>query len=442
MCDATSAADASLGITVCGQQARTSHGVNSTPNSPSALPWRLWHGLLLAGVTILGALPRAVRIGAHGGFSWDESYYVPAAREYLDGTFTSNFEHPPLAKWAIAGGIELLGDEQIGWRLGVLVAGIATIPLTWLLVRHLLQSVWWATLAAVLVATDGLLIVQSRTAVLDGLLPPLLVGAALCITVHLDRHDRGRLSGWLLAGGALLGAAVAVKWQAGSALVGVLVAFAITNRRDRRALLNTALAFAVMPLAVYVATYTGHFLDGLGPGEWVRLQRDMVDYHREFRLDHPSDSSPLTWLWLQRPVSYGSLHAPGRISIDMALGNIVLWWGFVASLPVLLYTWWRGRDRTVELVLLAWASLHLIWLVILRPGFLYYLTPMVPFMAIGLTWTVRQVATRWRLGQALPYVVGVAAITAFAFYLPVWTYMDISESWFHTLMLFKGWEPG
>ena len=416
--------------------------MNNTPNGTSALPWRIWHILVLVGVTVLGALPRVIRIGAHEGFSWDESYYVPAAREYLDGTFTSNFEHPPLAKWAIAAGIELLGDDPVGWRLAVLVGGVLTVPLTWLLVRRLLHSVWWATLAAVLVATDGLLIVQSRTAVLDGLLPPLLVGAALCVTVHLDRHDRGRLSGWLLAAGALLGAAVAVKWQAGSALVGVLVAFAITNRRDRRALLNVALAFTVVPLVVYVATYAGHFAQGgLTPRGFLTLQRNMVDYHRTFRVDHQSDSSPLTWLWMQRPVSYGSLHAPGRISIDMALGNIVLWWGFVASLPVMVFRWWRGRDRTVELVLLAWASLHLVWLVILRPGFLYYLTPLVPFMAIGVTWTAREIATRWRIGRVVPYVVAVASVVALGFYLPVWTYMDISESWFHTLMLFPGWEP-
>ncbi len=413
----------------------------SVNSDTPAHPWQWWHAVLLVVVTVGGALPRALRLGAHEGFSWDESYYVPAARDYLNGGFGTNFEHPPLAKWAIAAGIELLGDEQAGWRLASLVAGVATVPLTWLLVRRLLGSPWWASLAALFVATDGLLIEQSRTAVLDSLLPPFVVGAALCLTIHLDRHARRELSGWLVGAGALLGAGVAVKWQAGSALAGVLIAFAIVGRRDRRALACAVIAFGLVPLGVYVASYAGHFVDGLGPGGWLRLQRDMVDYHREFRVDHPSDSSPITWLWLQRPVSYGSLHAPGRIAIDLALGNIVLWWGFLASLPVLLVTWWRTRDRTVELVLLAWASLHLVWLVILRPGFIYYLTPLVPFMAVGVTWTIRAVVTRWRVARALPFVVGAAAIVVFALYLPVWTYLDMSEDRFQTLMLFEGWEP-
>jgi len=403
------------------------------------LSWREW--LLLLAVTAAAALPRARNVSRPPGFSWDEAYYVPAARSYLAGDLSVNFEHPPLAKWAIAGAIEVLGDEPLAWRLPALVAGIVTVPLVWLLVRRLLGSAWWATFAAVLVGTDGLLIVQSRTGLLDSLLPPLVTGAALCIVVHLDTRARGSLSPWLLGAGALLGAAVAVKWQAGTALLGVLAAFAIVGRHDRRALARAGLAFVVVPLAVYLASYTGHFLDGLSLGEWVSLQRRMADYHRTFRIDHPSDSSPLTWLWLQRPVSYGSAHSPGRIAVTMALGNPVLWWSFLASVPLLVAVWWRGRDRTVEVVLVAWTSLHLVWLIVLRPGFLYYLTPFVPFMAIGVTWALHLVARRFRFGVGAAALVGVGAVVAFVAYLPIWTYQDISEARFDDLLLFDGWEP-
>lgn len=403
--------------------------------------WRWWHPLLLLAVTVAGAIPRAARISAQNGFSWDEAYYVPAARGYLHGDFAQNFEHPPLAKWAIAAGIQLAGDKPFGWRLAALAAGILTIPLTWLLARRLFASVWWATFAAVLAATDGLLIVQSRTALLDSLLPPLVVGAALCIVVHVDRRPTKPLSAWLLGAGLLLGAAVAVKWEAGGVLVGVLVGFVVVGRRDWRNVAAAAVAFVAVPAAVYVASYTGHFQHGLSFTGFFRLQNAMLTYHRNFRVEHPSDSSPLTWLWLQRPVPYGSLNSPGRIAIHMALGNLALWWSFVASLPLLLVVWWRGRDRTVEVVLFAWAAMHLVWLVVLRPGFIYYLTPLVPFMAIGVTWSVRWVAMRWRLGWAVPAAVGSAALVVFVLYLPVWTYRDMSLERFHSLMLFDGWEP-
>ncbi len=116
---------------------------------------------------------------------------MPAARAYLHGDFSQNFEHPPLAKWAIAAGIKTVGDDAIGWRLAAAAAGVITIPLTFVLVRRLFASAWWATFAALLVSADGLLIVQSRTAILDSLLPPLVVGAALCIVIHLDGDRPG-----------------------------------------------------------------------------------------------------------------------------------------------------------------------------------------------------------------------------------------------------------
>jgi dolichyl-phosphate-mannose--protein O-mannosyl transferase len=407
----------------------------------SVVPWRWPHVVALIAVTVAGALPRAVRIGAHHGLSWDESYYVPAARAYLDGDFSQNFEHPALGKWAVAAGIQLLGDDPLGWRLAALTCGIATIPLTWLLVRRLLGSPWWATLAAALVATDGMLIVQSRTAILDSLLPPLIVGAALSIVIHLDRVGPSRSSWWLVGAGVLLGAGVAVKWQTGTVLLGVLVAFTVAGRRDRRALAAAAIAFVAVPAVVYVASYAGHFAHGLSPVEWLQMQRRMVDYHKGFRIDHPRDSSAVSWLVMQRPVSYGSTRSDGHIAIDMALGNFVLWWSFLASLPLLIGVWWRSRDRTVELVLLAWATLHLFWFVILRPGFLYYLTPMVPFMAIGVTWACRWLALRWRVARPLAPTIALAAVVVFALYLPVWTYQSISLDRFHDLMLFDGWEP-
>jgi dolichyl-phosphate-mannose--protein O-mannosyl transferase len=265
-----------------------------------------------------------------------------------------------------------------------------------------------------------MLIVLSRTALLDSLLPPLLVGAALCILV--ERR------GWLLAGGALLGAAVAVKWQAIPVVLGTAVAFAAAGRRR-----VAAVAFVAVPLAVYVASYAGH-----PPGEWLERQGDMVTYHRQFRIDHVYDSSPVGWLLLERPVPFGLDTAPeaDRVARTLALGNPALWWSFVASLPVLLVAWWRGRDRTVEVVLLAWATLHVSWLVVLRPGFSYYLGSLVPFMAIGVAWTLRRLGRRW-LTVAVSAAVGIA----FVAFLPLWTHQEIGVDRFDDLLLFDSWEP-
>src|SRR5215471_12210367 len=55
--------------------------------------------------------------------TFDEGYYVPAAREFLIGAPTSNAQHPPLAKYFIAASIKMFGDNPFGWRFFSIFAG-------------------------------------------------------------------------------------------------------------------------------------------------------------------------------------------------------------------------------------------------------------------------------------------------------------------------------
>lgn len=334
-----------------------SSGVKTGPPTPPRSRPRAGPALALVAVTVLGALPRLFRVGHRPeGFAWDEAYYVPAARSFLEGQFDVNLEHPPLGKWLIAAGIQVLGDEPLGWRAASLVAGIVTVPLVWFLARRLLGSTTWATVAAGFVAVDGLLIVQSRTAVLDSMLPPLIVGATLAVLVHLDRGlDRRTLSGPLVLAGALLGAAVACKWEALPALFGVIGLWILPpGGRDRDVLRTAGIALVAVPAAVYLAAHAGPLIQsGFDVPAFFRSQWDAVNYHREFRVSHERSSPAWTWLWLRTPPSYVSEALDDQVAHLIALGNPVLWWGFLACLPHLVFVWWRRRDRTVETVLFA-----------------------------------------------------------------------------------------
>jgi dolichyl-phosphate-mannose--protein O-mannosyl transferase len=406
---------------------------------PGRLDRRAWAALVA--VTLLGAAPRLFRVWRRPlGLAWDENYYVPAARSYLDHAFDVNLEHPPLGKWLVAAGIWLLGDEPMGWRLASVVAGIVTIPLVWFLARRLLGSITWATVAAGFAALDGLLIVQSRTALLDSMLPPLIVGATLAVLAHLDRAGRDRLTWPLALAGALLGAAVACKWEAAPALLGALGLWLAPPGRDRDVLRTAGVAFVLIPGVVYLASYAGPLIQsGFDLPELVRTQIDAVNYHRTFRISHDRASPAWSWLLLRSPPEYISESLDGRVAHLVALGNPVLWWGFVACLPHLLVVWWRRRDRAVETVLFATLVLYGPWLLILRPGFLYYVTPLVPFMAIGLTYSLRAV---WDRGGALRLVPGgvvLAAVLAFVAYVPLWTFSTVPQERFDLLTPFPDW---
>jgi dolichyl-phosphate-mannose-protein mannosyltransferase len=108
---------------------------------------------------------------------WDEQYYVFDAEVYLGGGIgrpigdppavkiadEGTWVHPPGGKWIIAlFGVGPLGNRPIGWRLPSAVFGIVGVALLYLLALRLWRSVWWAGAAALLLALDGLHIVQSR----------------------------------------------------------------------------------------------------------------------------------------------------------------------------------------------------------------------------------------------------------------------------------------
>src|ERR1700733_4312356 len=75
--------------------------------------------IALTGIGI-GALALAfflVGIGKPPMLFFDEPLYVDGARSILNGAQDLNPEHPPLAKFFIAGAIKAAGDTPFGWRL-------------------------------------------------------------------------------------------------------------------------------------------------------------------------------------------------------------------------------------------------------------------------------------------------------------------------------------
>jgi len=137
---------------------------------------------------------------------FDESYYVNAAR-VIDGIEPPvgapyhgaprhedpNAEHPQLAKLAIAGGIELFGDDPRGWRIGSVLFGLIAMLALYVLVQAAGGSAWLALGAVGVMSLDNLLLVHGRIATLDiYAVAMMLVAAAL----YMRRHP-------LLAGVAL-----------------------------------------------------------------------------------------------------------------------------------------------------------------------------------------------------------------------------------------------
>jgi len=400
-------------------------------------------GTLLVLIAIAGLI-RLPRLGRPRTPVFDEVYYVGDALRYLgrDTSAEISWVHPPLGKWVIAAGAAAV-DGSGGWRIGVAVAGLVTVALTFVVARALLGTVGGAC-AGLFVVLDGLAIVHSRVAMLDGILAPLLLGSVVALLPLLDRGgDAGPAvlgTGRMVVAGALLGAATAVKWAAAPALAAAAICVLVLCRPRGRALLRWAVAFAVVPAAVYVAAYARYWADA-GPDllGFVDLHRGMLEFHQNLTAQHPYGSAASSWLLLRRPVAYYYEAEGGRVREILALGNPALWWGFVAASPVLLWRWWRQRDAAAELTVLAVATLWLPWVVTFRQGFSFYVTPLVPFMAIGLASVVvapRSARAPIRLASAA-LVLGVVVVGVL--YLPLWLGSSISARHWDRLILFDSW---
>ena len=274
-------------------------------------------------MTLLAAILRLWNLGHPSTLMFDETFYVKDAWTILhlgyEGSWPSDPDpafnagdvnsylpaasypaHPPLGKWIIALGMALLGgDNPVGWRLSVAVAGILAVLVLTLVATSIFRSTTLGVLAGGLFAIDGHAIVLSRVALLDNFV--MLFGLLGFGAMLLDRRwisrrftawrDERQESGeplgwgpallwrpWLLAAGIAFGLTCGVKWSGIYFLVGFAVYAVVVDGLERRrlgvgawfpvAVLRSApitFLWTVIPAVVaYLSVFTGWFVTSGG----------------------------------------------------------------------------------------------------------------------------------------------------------------------------------
>jgi dolichyl-phosphate-mannose-protein mannosyltransferase len=473
-------------------------------------------------ITALAALLRLIGVAHPHQLAFDETYYVKDAWSLwtlgYEGTWGENANeafltlkdlplsdvgsfivHPPLGKWLIALGMAIGGpDNSAGWRLATAVLGTGSVLLVYLIARRLSGSVIVASVAGTLLAIDGLSIVMSRIALLDGILTFFLLLGVLFVLIDrertipvLERRDDEAPDPfwgpvlwrrpWLIAAGAALGAACAVKWSGLYALAGfglyIVVTDALARRRAGVVLWPTAAAFRQGPvsfvllvfpaLAVYLISWTGWFVTAGGYDRqsdsnplialW-KYHQSMLGFHVGLTSGHPYASPAWQWPLLLRPTAVWVDSDPAGCGTDHCIGvisavpNPLIWYGGVAAAVYLLYRLVRGwitrQSIGVELSipLVGLAVTYLPWLMFPeRTIFQFYTVVMMPFLVLALAMTLRIIAGRRedplyrrQSGERTVMIFLVFVVLVSAFFLPLWTGMSVPyEFW-----LLHNWMPG
>jgi dolichyl-phosphate-mannose-protein mannosyltransferase len=440
---------------------------------------RLWGWLGPLLVTAFGAFLRFDRLRVPRALIFDETYYAKDAWSILNhgveltlvnnantiiqaghtnifapcnGTATCGeyVVQPEMGKLLIAVGEWLFGLNSFGWRFVSAVFGSLAILLMCRIARRMTRSTLLGCVAGLLMSLDGLEFVLSRSGILDIFLMFFVLAAFGCILIDRDisraqlaeraaRREGGHLGPrlgirrWRVAAGVFLGLAVATKWDAAWYILGfgaLITAWDIGARRAaglrsfvRGGLRETRwlpVTFGAIPLAVYIASWSGWFATSTGyyrdyaqnngvHTPVISALYSLYEYHLQaikfgvgLKTPHPYQSQPWDWLLVTRPVAFfyecytGPVGGPSHYCPSgytgqewsqevLAVGTPAIWWGSMLALLFCLGWWLLHRDWRAGAVLMGVLAGWGPWFpLVSRTKFYYYALEFEPFLILSI----------------------------------------------------------
>jgi dolichyl-phosphate-mannose--protein O-mannosyl transferase len=414
--------------------------------------------------------------------NFDESGYVPAAKQFLQMAENKNWEHPPLAKILIAVGILLFGDQPLGWRYMSIFFGSLTLVGIYLWALALFRDRSTALFAALITVMNQLLYVQARIGTLDIFMFAFTVFAlaAFCAAWSI-KAEKHKVFFLLLSAGVMFGLAIACKWAAivpwlGSILmiigVKVLQNWKIIFQEDSPwksqqkkefedwyspklfggiSLIMLTIALLIVPIFVYFLTFLPylfiHKADQISYSilDLFPLQLKMWNAQLSVVTNHPYMSKWNSWPLMIRPIWYAfDKEGNDFYRCVVMLGNPLIMWSGLIAILYCLWVWFACRSRETFLILSFYCAFYLGWVVIPRKlTFYYYYYPagMTLSMAIAFFFHYWESGkTSWlKRNHMLRWIYVAACIIIFFYFFPVLSALKIPLAAYYKSMWFRSW---
>jgi dolichyl-phosphate-mannose-protein mannosyltransferase len=370
------------------------------------------------GIGVLALLFFLAGIGNPPLYIYDESSYVNGARSLLSGTQDLNPEHPPLAKYFIAGGMKFFGDTPFGWRLAAAIFGALTLVAIFFWTYLLLRDYTLALTAAGLTLFGNFLFVMSRVAMLDVFYFAFVIWGVLAFTAALLLEislARRRLL--LVASGLLFGLGTACKWNAVVTLAAVgLVALVLYIRNSFRlrevGVKSLAGALIFVPVAAYALAYWPlcyRFHRPFTAAELIAMNAFIWRYHVNCPGNPALDVPWYRWFFRASP----------ERGLSYLMGNFVVVWTGLLALVVCAWRFLRSQWMAEGLVTLFYAVNVLQWVVIPQKRLVYYYYyPPAMFLGVAIAIVLSRARSTQVLGIRLSVLLLVAAAVFFLYCYP------------------------
>ena len=405
-------------------------------------------------IALFALVLRLLNLGTPKGFIFDEVYYVDGARDYLKygveitGVDPEFVVHPPVGKWLIALGIKIFGDSEFGWRFMGALLGSVMVILIALIAQRLFRNAFLTICASALIAMDGLALVHSRTALLDIYLSFFILLATYFFVMR-----------WHWWAGLALGLAVATKWSglyflALFAAIAVYRAFTLNTGRELiKPTLKTFAQYAVLPISVYLTSWSGWFLSNRGWARdyssnvitsFVHYHSQMLGFHTGLVEKHSYQANPWSWIVMGRPTSF-YYQSPKDCGADkcaqevLALGTPFLWWLGAIAVAVVIGFWiksfaQRRYEPSLNIIVAGITAGYLPWFFFQeRTVFSFYAIVFEPFLVLAIIYCAYVALLHYKNSRNTYIFIGFIGFAIFAnfiYFLPLFTGDVITyEAW-------------
>lgn len=411
-------------------------------------------------ISMVSLALRLINLATPKGFVFDEVYYVDGARDFLkygveiEGKGPEFIVHPPVGKWLIASGIKIFGDNEFGWRFATAIVGTFLILLFARLVHVLFYSPLLTAIGAGLMAMDGLVLVHSRTALLDLFLTFFVLLAVFLW--HRQRH-------WYAA--VAIGLGIGTKWSALYFLVAIAcislyrVFTSYSGRELIRPTIIRVAQYGLLPIAVYISTWSGWFISNRGwDRQWSsnifaslwHYHAEMLSFHTGLTEKHSYQANPWSWMVMGRPTSFFYDSPQGCSTKNcaqevLALGTPILWWAGTVAVAVVFGFWIRSifkkrPESLLNIVVLGISAGYLPWFFFQqRTVFTFYAIIFEPFVVLAILYCIKLLldsSLSPTASAALIASIIVVIFLNFLYFIPLFTGEIINyDAWFRRMWL-------
>jgi dolichyl-phosphate-mannose-protein mannosyltransferase len=411
---------------------------------------------------------------------FDEQHYVKYAKDYLNHLPFFDV-HPPLGKylitlaiwfsnlpfWDASGQITPFDYRWLNALAGsfvpLIVAGIA---------YQLSHRRSYAFIAGLFASADGLLLVESRYALLNIYLILFGLLGQLCFLIAIENQSILR-SLYLTLSGVFFGASVSVKWYGLGFMLGIYlfwltiqIFYRLPENHSIVPKIKSSLAWnlfrlklfpllfylVIIPVIVYYLLWLPHLTLYNDRGFW-ELHQKSLEFHQQLGSNakvHPYCSNWYSWVFMIRPIAYfyqKIKHGSSPIIYDVhGMGNPILWW--FAAIAIVFLAINIARQLTTSqsqfwissYILIDYGVNWLPWAMVHRCAFLYYYMPASIYGFLAIAYLVDSWLLEENLGwRAIALSIIFLIILAFTYWLPIYLGLPLSNEEFHQRMLFNSW---